>query len=90
MVESHSPIKSYVERVSPTDEQMDILIKAYELIRLMIRKDDKDLNMLMYGSTVNGLMTMGTHSSDLDLTVIKENYRDSKDFTDLYKVAKII
>jgi len=52
---------------------MDILIKAYELIRLMIRKDDPDLNMLMYGSTVNGLMTMGTHSSDLDLTVINEN-----------------
>jgi DNA polymerase sigma len=73
MVEPRSPIESYVERVSPTDEQMDILIKAYELIRLMIRKDAADLNMLMYGSTINGLMTMGKHSSDLDLTVINEN-----------------
>ena len=52
---------------------MDILIKAYELIRLMIRKEEADLNMMMYGSIVNGLMTMGTHSSDLDLTVINEN-----------------
>jgi len=73
MVESHSPINSYVERVSPTDEQMHLLIKAYELISLIIHKADPDLNMLMYGSKVNGLMTMGTHSSDLDLTVINEN-----------------
>jgi len=46
--------------------------------------------MLMYGSIVNGLMTMRTHCSDLDLTVINENKSETKDFEDLSKVEKII
>ena len=72
MVESRCPIDGYIESVSPSTKQMSTLIAAYELIRGMIRKDRKDLNLLMYGSTVNGLMAMGTHNSDLDLTVINE------------------
>ena len=39
MVDSKSAIERYVERVQPTDQQMDILIAAYDCIRLMIRKD---------------------------------------------------
>ena len=29
-------INAYVEKVSPTEEQMDVLIEAYELLRAMI------------------------------------------------------
>ncbi len=90
MVESRSPIESYIDRVSPSTAQMDTLIAAYELIRGMIRKDSEDLNLLMYGSTVNGLMTMGTHNSDLDLTVINETYRETKTVNHIKKVEKII
>ena len=59
MVESRSSLDRYVESVSPTEKQTDILIAAYNLIRDMIRKDSEELNLLMYGSTINGLMMMG-------------------------------
>lgn len=44
----------------------------------------------MYGSTVNGLLAMGKEPSDLDLTLINDNFTETKDTNHLQRVKKTI
>ena len=56
---------------------MDALIEVYEILRDIIRKDSEDLNLLMYGSVVNSLLDVSsTEASDLDLSLINENFTE--------------
>jgi DNA polymerase sigma len=60
-----------VEKVSPTNDTMDQLIDLYEVIRKIVQQKFSDLDVLMYGSTLNGLLSIDkTNGSDLDLTLI--------------------
>lgn len=78
-------------RVSPTDGQMDTLIEAYEVLRAIVNKEKPDLDLLMYGSVVNGLITMDSKSpSDLDLTVVSAHAPDLQDRNLVNEVKKIL
>lgn len=60
-----------MEKVSPTNDIMDQLIDLYEVIRKIVQQKFSDLDVLMYGSTLNGLLSIDkTNGSDLDLTLI--------------------
>lgn len=71
---------------------MEIICEVYSILREMIRTDFEHLNLLMYGSTANGLLDMSRNKkgSDLDLTVINENFLELKDTDHLTKIKKVI
>ena len=73
---------------------MQIVFEVYDQIRDMIRIKMKDLNVLMYGSILNGLFEVNEkkteHASDLDLTLINEIHLPRQDGYNLLDIKKLL
>lgn len=77
-------LESYYERLAPTKEEMTGIQKTYDyfhqIVKEVMEKLSYQFDLVIYGSTANGLSIRG--DSDLDLSLVIHNFpleADGKD-----------
>jgi len=85
-------LEYFYERLAPTMEEMTNILKTYNyfhsIVKEVMTKEGYQFDLVIYGSTANGLSIRG--DSDLDLSLVIHNFPESVDGKDKAALTKLI